>query len=278
MRTIAIDWSGAKSARGKIWIAVCDGGRLQELAPAHTREHAIVRLLDHLATDPRTVCGVDFAFSMPAWFLGVLGARTAPDLWTLVEERGERWLERCPFPFWGRPGTRRPHLAAHFRRTEERVAEQDGAFPKSVFQIGGAGSVGTGSIRGMPFLSRIRAAGVSVWPFDAPTYPMVVEMYPRLLTGRVVKSAFSARVAYLDRHCPGLDPVHRTAASSSEDAFDAAVSALRLEHYAAEPSFPPTDRVSLVEGRIWPERVANDGTPNRRSASRRREVRHGEHE
>ena len=36
--------------------------------------------------------------------------------------------------------------------------------PKSTFQIGGAGAVGTGSLRGMPHLLTLREAGCAVWP------------------------------------------------------------------------------------------------------------------
>ena len=50
----------------------------------------------------------------------------------------------------------------------ERAARVRGIAPKSVFQIGGAGSVGTASLRGMPVLQRLREAGFAVWPFDRP--------------------------------------------------------------------------------------------------------------
>lgn len=262
MSAIAIDWSGAKNPKGKIWIGVCHHGRLLDLAPASSREDAIDRLLDHFADNPSAVGGLDFAFSMPAWFLEQIGARTGPEFWPIVQREGERWLTQCRSPFWGRPGKRRPHLSGHFRRTEERVATVGGIRPKSVFQIGGAGAVGTGSIRGMPFLSRIRAAGVAVWPFDPPTRPVVVEIYPRLLTGAVVKSAYSDRVAYLDRHYAGLDAEHRARAASSEDAFDAAVSALRLDECLRRSPIPVGDSLSLSEGAIWPAWVDLNQRPD----------------
>ena len=53
---------------------------------------------------------------------------------------------------------------------------------------------------------------------------MCVEIYPRALTGAVVKSDHSARHRYLTDE--SLPSDLRTLAEGSEDAFDAAVSAL----------------------------------------------------
>ncbi|MEX0750548.1 MAG: hypothetical protein WD359_07030, partial [Dehalococcoidia bacterium] len=62
----------------------------------------------------------------------------------------------------------------------------------------GAGAVGTGSLRGMPMLHRLHAAGMHIWPYDDPGYPLVIEIYPRLLTGPVRKSSPQARARYID--------------------------------------------------------------------------------
>jgi hypothetical protein len=136
-------------------------------------------------------------------------------------------------------------VVEHFRRTELAVKRKFAV--KSVFQIGGAGAVGTGSIRGMPLLHRLRSAGASVWPFDAPGWPRVVEIYPRLLTGPVVKSSAAARDAYLARRYPALGPI------ASEDAFDAAVSALTMARHADDLAALPTESDPELrrEGRIW---------------------------
>jgi hypothetical protein len=128
-----------------------------------------------------------------------------------------------------------------------------GVAPKSVFQVGGAGSVGTGSLRGMPVLDRLFRAGACVWPFQAGGWPLVVEIYPRLLTGAVVKSNAAAREAFLQRTCPLLDAQHAQAATASEDAFDAAVSALVMAGTRSDlMALPPEpDARVRVEGRIW---------------------------
>jgi predicted nuclease with RNAse H fold len=139
-------------------------------------------------------------------------------------------------------------LTEQFRRTELALRRR-GLLPKSVFQIGGWGAVGTGSIRGMPLLLRLREAGAAIWPFDPPGWPLVLEIYPRLLTGPVVKSRPAARQAYVARWYPNLAEW----SIASEDAFDAAVSALVMarhaDNLAALPSEP--DHELRLEGRIW---------------------------
>jgi hypothetical protein len=108
----------------------------------------------------------------------------------------------------------------------------------------------------MPALARLRAAGFAVWPFDAPALPerpLVVEIYPRLLTGRVTKSSFAQRRAYLEERYPGLERRAVELAASSDDAFDAAVSALVMD--AAGSAFdrlePAADGEVALEGAIW---------------------------
>jgi hypothetical protein len=170
-----------------------------------------------------------------------------------VCERGEDWLSACVTPFWGRPGTRRPDLPAHFRRAELEVPAVGGTRPKSVFQIGGSGAVGTGSVRGMRLLHQLHRAGFSIWPFDPPGCPCVIEIYPRLLTGPVKKSNAAARVRYLDERHPHLQAEHRATAAGSEDAFDAAVSALVMARHVNDLSVLPAidDPQLRREGMIW---------------------------
>jgi hypothetical protein len=127
-----------------------------------------------------------------------------------------------------------------------------GIRPKSVFQIGGAGAVCTGSIRGMAMLARLHHAGFSVWPFDPPAFPMLVEIYPRLLTGPITKSSEDSRRAYL-RNSRAIRGRHREQAATSEDAFDAAVSAVAMAGASKQLKAlrQSTRRVERLEGRIW---------------------------
>ena len=251
--TIAIDWSGAAKPSGKIWMACAHDGELATLLAARGREHAISWLLEQLNRYPNAIAGLDFAFSMPRWFVESHGVSHAKDFWPVVQQCGERWLDACDKPFGGKPNKKKPDLGrkSHFRRTETEVGAGASVKPKSVFQIGGAGAVGTGSIRGMPYLTNIRRAGVAIWPFDPPSRPMVVEIYPRLFTGQVVKSKCSARFEYLNKKLPRLNADHWTNAMDSEDAFDAAISAIELNNTARTPSARQCDDICVSEGEIW---------------------------
>lgn len=297
-RIVAIDWSGDASATGqrrKIWAGMWTagpGGVLGgsvALESGRTRAELVDALLAMSRETPRMVVGVDFCFSYPAWFVREHGAASAMEFWEIVAAHGERWLAReCEEArFWGRTGPRRTgKKPAEFcgdagalrmlRRADEackvRAAILDAALaarvkgiaPKSPFQIGGAGAVGTGTLRGIPELQRLHAAGFKVWPFEEPALrakmarPLMVEIYPRLLTGEVHKGSATARAAWLAkrRGDAGYRALGRgvlAKACASEDAFDALASVLAMA--AQRASFlalrKATDPVTLMEGAVW---------------------------
>ncbi len=258
-KVIAIDWSGALDAsaqRRGIQTAVCEvatgavevmGGRLRsevELWLTEMREPVVV--------------GLDFSFSFPEWFVRELGCASAPEVWARVARDGERWLREGHTEFWGRKKDAGPPLAhgglerPGYRECEKAAIEK-GRLPRSSFQVGGAGAVGTGTLRGMPMLGRLREAGWRVWPFDAPGLPMLLEIYPRLLTGPVVKRRVEDRTTYLRQpEFAGLALAARAAAEGSEDAFDAAISALRMRAHSAEfTNLPVAEERMRLEGAIW---------------------------
>jgi hypothetical protein len=224
---------------------------LVRLESGRTREE-----IAHEIVASRTVAvGLDFGFSYPAEYLAELEIASAPDLWRRVARDGERWLQECAPPFWGRFARKRPDtLFPSLRRAEKALRRVGGIAPKSLFQLGGAGAVGTGSIRGMPLLDALERSDIRVWPFTRGSRtPTVVEIYPRLLTGAVRKSNPAARSAYLDTCYPRLAPDLRAVAEASEDAFDAAVSALVMSEYVGDLADLPEepDAVLRLEGRIW---------------------------
>jgi hypothetical protein len=249
---LAIDWSGARSREDKkIWIAEAFRAELVDLRGNLSREAVFAYLLDRSSKDGQLVVGLDFAFSAPAWFLEKYNLAAAADLWQLSVTESERWLMSRQPPFWGWPGSKRPELPAHLRLTDT-LGKTGGVIPKSVFQVQGAGNVGAGSLRGWPFLHRLRGAGFSVWPFETARLPLLVEIYPRLLTGAVVKTSAIAREAYLRERFPVLAEPSLLLAASTDDAFDAAVSALVMSICASEfEALPPPDAVSVLEGAMW---------------------------
>jgi hypothetical protein len=142
----------------------------------------------------------------------------------------------------------------------ERAAKVRGITPKSPFQIGGSGSVGTGSLRVMPSLLRLHEAGFRVWPFEsaklasAKPQPLLVEMYTRLLTGAVKKSNAEARKRHLAaRKYEGLGRGVMARALASEDAFDALVCCMEMVRFREEfAQLKATkDDVLGLEGITW---------------------------
>ena len=254
VRVIAVDWSGALAgARRKIWLAETDGISVRRLESGRNREELIEHLVTLSRQNPRFVVGLDFAFSLPHWFLRDRGLASASDLWDLAQRESERWLEECSAPFWGRKRVKKTKVEEEFRRTERAVPGTTGIRPKSVFQVYGAGAVGTGSLRGLPFLKQLHDAGFSVWPFDPPGWPVVVEIYPRLLTGPINKSSHADRLEYLASTGLNLQPSMLSDAASCEDAFDAVVSAVNMAREWKELSAltPITEPQIRLEGVIW---------------------------
>lgn len=293
-RVVAVDWSGDKGPgqRKKIWAGLWTAATERvTLESGRTREELCAWLIALARETPRMVVSVDCCFSFPAWFLAEHGCGTVFEFWQRVAEgQGERWLAgECEEVarderFWGKPHKRPAQfcgegLRRSMRETDvenkiapreeggdrERAAKMFGITPKSPFQIGGSGSVGTGSLRAMPFLLRLRKAGFRVWPFDSAELegdrpqPLLVEMYTRLLTGAVKKSNAVARREYLlakkrvDAAYAGLGRGVVAKAMGSEDAFDALVSCVEMVRWRKEfRGLRATgDKVLRLEGITW---------------------------
>jgi hypothetical protein len=306
-RIVAVDWSGRVDVAGQrrhIWAGVWTAASGQDGAGAgkvtleagRTRAELIEWLIELGRETPRMVVGIDCCFSYPAWFLEEHGCRDVFAFWRQVAAgKGEEWLHRdcVDGRFWGKAGAgrlgQRPaefcgdQMHRMMRQTDmenkilplreggdaERAAKMKGITAKSPFQIGGSGSVGTGSLRAMPALLRLREAGFRVWPFEDAALagkeasPLVVEMYTRLLTGAVAKSNAAARKAYLERRkkeeadgsqiWAGLSRGVMGKALAGEDAFDALVSALEMVRWREEFARlrQTEDAVLRLEGVTW---------------------------
>ena len=288
-RLVAVDWSGDKGPgqRKKIWAGVWTRGKVT-LESGRTREELVDWLIGMARETPRMVVSMDCCFSYPAWFLAEHGCATVFDFWRHVAAgHGERWLHNdcADGRFWGRKGVGRDgktpaefrgdDLPRMMRRTDmenkieqareggdpERAAKMKGIQAKSPFQIGGAGAVGTGSLRAMPWLLKLWENGFRVWPFEDsdPEKPLLVEMYTRLLTGAVKKSNALARKAYLkerrklDALYAGISRGVIAKAEGSEDGFDALVCCIEMVRWQAEfAGLKATrDERFLLEGITW---------------------------
>jgi hypothetical protein len=254
MEVVAVDWSGAITGSAQhIWLAHVVDGELVALRNGRTRHEVVDDLAALRSRTPGgLVVGLDFSFSFPAWFVRAQSCATAGEFWEAVERDGERWLADCLPPFWGRPGRRRPEMSAHLRRAEQAISV-GGISPKSTFQVGGAGAVETGSVRGIPHLRRLQAAGFSIWPFDPASPYLALEIYPRLLTGPVRKSNREQRELYMAELAWSMTPAFAAAIIESEDAFDAAISALVMDRHRSGLATlaQSDDPVTLLEGSVW---------------------------
>ena len=255
MRFCAVDWSGALHGdRRAIWIATVQAGSVESLEAGRSRAELIQHLIDLADEDPNVVVGLDFAFSFPRWYFADQRLESVQQLWELAAVKGEEWLSDCNPPFWGRAGKTCPlPLERQFRKTERETPRVGSSSPQSVFKINGAGSVGTGSIRGMPFLRDLRAAGFSIWPFDAVTLPTVVEIYPRALTKAVKKSDLQSRTSYLARGDWQIGADFGSLAESSDHAFDALISALAMDRHSGQLAVlaQAKNEITFLEGAIW---------------------------
>ena len=252
---IAVDWSGRSGAdqAETIWVAEVAAGRLVALRNGLTRAQVVASLAEAAGRHDDLVVGLDFAFSLPAWWIESQGLRDARSVWRFAAAEGERLLAEKHPPFWGAAGSVAAPPERRFRRTEER-ARAAGLPAKSVLQLAGAGAVGVGSLRGMPcLLALAEQHGFSVWPFDPPAPARVLEIYPRALTGPVDKGRWTTRHAHLFANFAEQDPALLERAAGSQDAFDAAVSALVMARHADDLArlAQTADPVERLEGRIW---------------------------
>src|SRR5579875_3775124 len=199
LRLIAIDWSGRIDVAGQrrhiwagIWTRSASGIKVQ-LEAGRTRDEITEWLIELAGERPRMVVSIDCCFSFPGWFLAEHGCDDMFAFWRKVNAGlAEQWLAReCDEiardeRFWGKPHKRPAQFCgAGYRRMfrfadydnkiaqaleggdPERAAKMRGITPKSPFQIGGSGSVGTGSLRAMQMLEKLHDAGFGVWPLES---------------------------------------------------------------------------------------------------------------
>lgn len=215
-RIIVVDWSGrgtpspARASRDAIWAGLCEADRREE-AYFRTRAEASDWLTARLAEGGRQLVGFDFPMGYPAGFARrVTGRDEARALHGWLAERIEdgpdnrnnRFEVAAAInarlggggPFWGRPKARQiPHLPplkavdySALGLAEKRRVERENPPAKPVWQLMGAGSVGSQALMGVPVVHRLaKVSGARVWPFE-PSGPLILaEVYPSLLAPAV---------------------------------------------------------------------------------------------
>ena len=251
-----VDWSAAATPRkGKdsIWWALLRRKKgmvrmtcRENPSTRHAATERLANVLNKIARDgDRILVGFDFPFGYPTGTAARLGMPGLPwrHMWQAiaddlddapdnsnnridVAERLNKKLSGEPFPFWGnvreeerfylvRRG-RRPHKCGDL--TEWRLCDKRAKTTSSVWQLAGAGSVGSQVLTGIPRILQLRTdprlAMISqIWPFEtglcydprpqivfAEVYPSLVEPTPER---NVVKDAKQVRT--IAAHFASLD-------------------------------------------------------------------------
>ncbi|MFT6784510.1 MAG: molybdopterin molybdotransferase [Dinoroseobacter sp.] len=210
-RVLIVDWSGgndrgAKPKKDAIWAAF-DGEEAQYFRNRQVFEVWLSEVLEaERRAGHRILIGFDFPFGFPAGIAAHVTGRADPfALWDWLAVR----IEDAPKannrfdvaadmnalfdgigPFWGNGlardiyGLPRKGLARTADVPERRVAEgvAKGAFP--LWQLAGAGAVGSQALMGLPVLARLRTrfgADLSIWPFEQNNgHICVIEVWPSL--------------------------------------------------------------------------------------------------
>ena len=217
---LVADWSAAAQPKTKpgpdsIWIGICnaDGVQARHFATRALAEAFLhMRLTDNRAAGRRTLAGFDFAFGYPAGFAaGLTGQASARAVWAYLaaqvqdgaDNANNRFAVAAAIntrfdatgPFWGGlrgqvvPGltpTKTARYGAPFL-AERRAVERAISGTSTVWQLTGAGAVGSQSLVGLPMVHRLVADHqAQVWPFDSTDGPIVLaEVYPSLLRPQV---------------------------------------------------------------------------------------------
>ena len=141
-------------------------------------------------------------------------------------------MTKGPSPFWGAPARDQiktltgqkadfdPSPVREYRASEEWVRANSKSKPKSVWQLYGAGSVGSQSLLGIPTVQALRARldKSAIWPFETgfeafaqdkldETTIVFAEVYPSLVSAKpeTGEVADQAQVRALARHYYDLD-------------------------------------------------------------------------
>jgi precorrin-8X/cobalt-precorrin-8 methylmutase len=208
-RYVVVDWSAnsvPKTGTDSIWSCVFDpsSGRRDTLNH-RTRHRAHEYLAAELIADAgRVLIGFDFPYGYPSGFASAARldgqrpwaaawehlarcVRDAPDNATnrfeVAAALNESISDGCG-PFWGTTADRHvtPHLSrtkapgfphaglAEFRANELAI-RATGRYPASVWQLSGAGSVGSQAMTGIPVVRALRSHAElvhrsTVWPFE----------------------------------------------------------------------------------------------------------------
>ena len=206
---LIVDWSGGndrgtRPKKDAIWTGIARAGLAEDPVYHRNRQLAEDWIIQFLAAElsagRRVLAGFDFAFGYPAGFGRMLTGTDDPfaiwDWFAAHVQDSPQANNRFDLagqinarfpgigPFWGNglardiPDLPRKGLARHGHGLpEKRAAEQQAKGTFAVWQLAGAGAVGSQVIMGLQVLARLRhrfGADLAVWPFQPLTPPIAL--------------------------------------------------------------------------------------------------------
>ena len=242
-RFVMVDWSGGNDTGPRpradaIW--ACEAGH----DPVYLRNRALAEdwltacIESALQAGDRLCIGFDFPFGYPSGFAASLTGRADPfAVWdwltghiTDTPSANNRFDVAAKInrqtpgsgPFWGNALKRDiadlPRTKANYSNPfpDKRAAESRASGAFTLWQLSGAGAVGSQTLMGLPVLNRLRrkfANQVAVWPFDPLDRPVAfVEIWPSMISDIVAREVAAtgaikdaAQVATLSRAIAALD-------------------------------------------------------------------------
>lgn len=291
-RVIMVDWSGGNDTgptprKDAIWVCASEGGVAEE--PLYLRNRVLAEawlqreMAQAVSSGQRLLVGFDFPFGYPEGFAKAVTGHTDPfALWGEIAGR----IEDAPAannrfdvaadlnrlfpgvgPFWGngfkrdiadlpRKGLDRRDHGMPEKRAAEKVVR--GAF--TLWQLAGAGAVGSQVLMGLPVLHRLRgqfADQLRVWPFEALDRAIAfVEIWPSLVVGSApegwIKDAW--QVAEVARMVSGLEDAELSRLLDVEASHEGWILGLGQEALLQGDPVPPelrNDCFALPSGVEW---------------------------
>ena len=195
-RCVGVDWSGAagrRAAARAIWLAIVRTAGWSRSRPDGAGPRPPTRLVELVVRRARDRDRSGFLL-----FGAVVVSRRARharggELWRWAAAglaRDAGFVRALGPPFWG-PGIRpRPRAGGPpLRRTEERAPAPGRPAELVLSSSRDPAASARSHCTGMPELMSLCDVGVSVWPFDPPRFPLVVEVFPRALARRLAPAA-----------------------------------------------------------------------------------------
>ncbi|WP_136442108.1 gephyrin-like molybdotransferase Glp [Pacificoceanicola onchidii] len=211
-----VDWNagndtGPRPKKDAIWIGEAGQAPRYHRNRISAEDALTARIESALVRGERMMIGFDFPFSYPRRFIETITGHPDPfSFWAYLEqhiEDGPKSNNRFDLagrlnqvtggrgPFWGNglkrdiPGLPRTQTGYHNPFPDRRTCEVAAKGTFTVWQMSGAGSVGSQVFMGLPVLERIRqrfARQIAVWPFEPLDKPIaLVEIWPGLINPAV---------------------------------------------------------------------------------------------